>query len=255
MLTKIINNYFCASENYVHTQPQTNPTQLTLYYGDQKNFYNDISRFYQYLSKMEISRSKRFLKKTDERTYVIAHALVNRKISELLAKDFNNIRINYFDNKKPFVEGSLIDFNLSHSSDYFAFAIANDKNTFVGVDIEVVRENLDITQITNNYFHKNEIDYILNNNSNDFTMHRKFYEIWTRKEALLKMLGTGLTENLLEIDMRPGEREIFIQNNIDLNFDYFSNIYVYTLNIFENIFLSLSINRPLSIVAQHCDSF
>ena len=187
--------------------------QLKLYYGDQKNFPDELTGFYDFLSDKEIHRSKRFIKKADERTYVITHALVNRKIAGLLGKDFNELKINYFDNKKPIVEGSAIDFILSHSADYFAFAMSNLEKIYVGVDIEVVRENLDMEPIVHHYFHKNEISYILNSGSNNHTRQRRFYEVWTRKEAFLKMLGTGLSEKLSEIDMSPGEREIIIQDN------------------------------------------
>lgn len=230
--------------------------QLKLYYGDQKNFPDELTAFYDFLSDKEIQRSKRFIKKADERTYVITHALVNRKIAGLLGKDFNKLKINYFDNKKPFVEGSTIDFNLSHSSDYFAFAISIYENVCIGVDIEVVRENFDISPIVKNYFHKNEISYILNSGSNNLTPQRRFYEVWTRKEAFLKMLGIGLSEKLSEIDMSPGAREINIQDNNSFdNHYFFFNTYIYTLNLPGNLVLSISTNLPASIIPEHSERF
>jgi len=229
--------------------------QLKLYYGDQKNFPDELTGFYDFLTDKEIHRSKRFFKKSDERTYVITHALVNKKISELLRKDFNSIKINYFDNKKPFVERSAIDFNLSHSSDYFAFAISIYENMYVGVDIEVVRENLDMEPIVHHYFHEKEISYILNSGTNNLTRQCRFYEVWTRKEAFFKMLGTGLSEKLSEIDMSPGEHEIIIQDNNSFDNHYFSNTYVYTLNLPGNLALSLSANRPVSIITECCERF
>jgi len=229
--------------------------QLKLYYGDQKNFPDELTGFYDFLSDKEIHRSKRFRKKSDERTYVITHALVNRKISEILGTDFNKLSINYFDNKKPYVEGTNIDFNLSHSSDYFAFIISTYENLYVGVDIELVKVNLDLVPIVNNYFHKNEISYILNSGSNNLTQQLRFYEVWTRKEAFLKMLGIGLSEKLSEIDMSPGEREIIIQDDNSFDNHYFINTYVYTLNLPGNLVLSLSANRPVSIIPERSERF
>jgi phosphopantetheinyl transferase len=227
-----------------------NAAHLNLYYGDQKNFTDEPDNMYEFLSDKEISRSKRFKKKADERTYVITHALVNKKISEILGIDFNKLSINYFDNKKPYVEGRTIDFNLSHSADYFAFAISGYENVCVGVDIEVVRESLDIEPMVNHYFHKNEISFVLNSDLK--TQHQKFYEVWTRKEAILKMLGTGLSEKLSELDMTPGDRKITIQDNNSLDNHSFSNTYVYTLNLRGNLVLSLSANRPVSIITDRC---
>lgn len=255
MFTNIlVNNTFIKVEYFVKKAIE-DIAQLKLYFGDQKKFPNELKCFYQYLSNKEIHRSKRFIKKADERTYVISHALLNRKISELLEIDFNKLKINYFDNKKPFVEGSTIDFNLSHSSDYFAFTISIYENLYVGVDIEVVRMNLEIEQIVHHYFHKNEISYILNSGSNNLTPNRRFYEVWTRKEAFLKMLGIGLSEKLSEIDMSPGEREIIIQDNNSFDNHSFSNTYVYTLNLPGNLIMSLSANRPVSIIPERSERF
>lgn len=252
MFTKIIDTYYKSQELF-KTQIAKNEDQIIVYHGNQNNFPDNLSCLYPFLSDMEINRSKRFVRISDERTYVITHALVNRKISELLGKDFNKFKINYFDNKKPFVEGGTIDFNLSHSSDYFAFVISIRKNIFVGIDIEMFSKILDIETIINNYFHENEITYVLNGDLK--AKHQRFYEIWTRKEAFLKMLGIGLTEKLSDLDMTPGEREIIIHDNNSFDNHYFSNTYVYTLILRKNLVLSLSTNRPVSIIPERCEKF
>ncbi len=223
-----------------------------IYYGCQKDFPEDLKCFYHFLSDQELERSKRFRKYSDERTYVIVHALVNKKIAELLNKDFTAITINYFNNQKPNIDGINIDFNLSHSSDYFAFAISIHENIFVGIDIEEIRENLEINPIINNYFHENEIRYLSNKNLNQVLKHQKFYEIWTRKEAFLKMLGIGLNDNLSALNMLLGERELTIPENNSFGNHYFSNTYVYTLNLRDKLALSLSINHPVSIILRPC---
>jgi phosphopantetheinyl transferase len=251
MLTKIVEDYNPADE--ISLKLNKNSIQLKLYYGNQNNFPEDLSIYYPYLSKMEINRSKRFKNKTDERTYVIAHALLNNKISELLEKDFNSIKINYFDNRKPYIEGSTVDFNLSHSSDCFAFAITTLENTFIGVDIEVIKEKTDFEQIVNHYFHENEISHILKNNFSIQIQRKRFYEIWTRKEAFLKMLGIGLSEELSKIDLTPGERNIIIQNKSSFKYNKFSEIYIYTFNLSNGIVLSLSINHPAIVTPELCN--
>ena len=114
MFTLIQDNYSHNPEDLFASQNTKNTTQLILYYGNHNKFPDDLSHFYKFLSNKEIRRSKLFIKKSDERTYVITHALVNKKIAELLNMHFNQISINYFDNKKPYVEGSNIDFNLYH---------------------------------------------------------------------------------------------------------------------------------------------
>lgn len=232
-----------------------NQKSINIYYGSQIDFPQDLSYLHQFLSDKEVERSKRFFHKRDERTYVISHALLNKKISEQLGYDFNRIKINYFENKKPYIEGRPFDFNLSHSSDYFAFALSGSENHFVGVDIEIIKTKTDIVPIVNRYFHKNEIDYVLDNRLYAIKQHSRFYEIWTRKEAFLKMPGLGLSEKLSELDMTPGGHVITIQRTKTFDNHCFSHVRIYTLKMCGNLVLSLSTNRSLHIIPWSCKRF
>ena len=93
------------------------------------------------------------------------------------------------DNKKPLSE--IFKFNISHSNGLVALAI-NDTHE-IGLDVEKIRsinENL-----INKVCSKDEIDYI---NSD-----KNFFEIWTAKEAYLKMTGLGIISNLNLITILP----------------------------------------------------
>ncbi len=232
-----------------------NSEHLTVYYGSHHLFGSDISRLHLYLSEKEIQRSRRFLRKTDERVYVIAHALLNRKIAEHLKTDFDTLKINYFEPGKPYIEGFPIDFNLSHSSDCFAFAIAGKKNCVVGVDIENIKENLEFESIVNHYFHKNEINYVFNGDLNDRLQLQRFYEIWTRKEAFFKMLGLGLTEQFSETDLSPGEREILLAGNCASELAFLSNTFVSTFILPGMRIFSIATNTPSTIAPIKCCAF
>ena len=220
---------------------------LNVFYGNQNDFPKDLSVFLKFLSLKEINRSERFKFLNDKRTYIISHASVNKKISELLGEDFATLKINYFNNRKPYVEQSNLDFNLSHSSDYFAFVISDHGDISVGIDIEVIRKKLNIEPIIESFFHENEINYILKSNSNNLSMLQKFYEIWTRKEAFNKMLGTGLTEEISDIDMSSGKREITTQNILS-TIKNIGEAHIYTLKLYDQLMLTLSVNRPVNII-------
>lgn len=247
MLIHIVNNVSSYLVDPISCKRPENMNLLKLYYGDQKSFEGELIRFYKFLSRQEIDRSKRFRKKSDERTYVITHALVNRKISEILNISFKDLNVRYFDKKKPSVEGHPLDFNLSHSSDYFAFAVTNNKKLCIGVDIEVVKNTTDIEQIVKHYFHENEISYILSREIDDLVKRRRFYEVWTRKEAFFKMQGLGITDDISQVDLSPGKKIIEIKGNSKYNEYNLSEVFIYTLRLPENIVLSLSVNSPVDV--------
>lgn len=87
---------------------------------------------------------------------------------------------------KPFLQGyEDFHFNISHSGKYVACAVSNQP---IGIDIEIVNP-IDLA-FANRFFVKDEIQYILNGNPE--YLQQRFYSIWTRKEAYIKLCGKGL---------------------------------------------------------------
>lgn len=99
----------------------------------------------------------------------------------------------YHEGGKPFIEGrSDIHFNLSHCREAAVCVIAPYP---VGIDVESVRQfKEDLARYTMN---EHEMEQILNSERPDIA----FIRLWTMKEALLKMTGEGIRndlKNLLE---------------------------------------------------------
>jgi len=88
--------------------------------------------------------------------------------------------IQYDQYNRPFIPNT-IDFNISHSGDYVICAAITKGR--IGVDIEqILPVNIDLYQ---DYFTKKEWDLISSSKySNDV-----FYDLWTKKEALIKTIG------------------------------------------------------------------
>lgn len=96
-----------------------------------------------------------------------------------MSYSFNEYGKPYFSNNKE------IFFNTSDSNEYALLAISNHE---VGCDIEVIGKNN--IKVANRFF-TNEENELLNNYTPD-----EFYSFWTRKEAYLKLIGTGLFNKL-----------------------------------------------------------
>ncbi len=93
---------------------------------------------------------------------------------------------------KPYDKKSGICFNLSHSG-MFAAAVFDECD--VGIDIEVPRKvNLKLAE---RYFSPDENELIKASASPE----KEFLRIWTRKEALLKAYGKGLSSGISAISV------------------------------------------------------
>ena len=137
---------------------------------------------------------------SDEVRFACGKSNVKKKCESLgglylLSKmqDLNKILIKRDKNGRPFAEGGNFDFNVSHSEDLAVCAVSSGR---VGVDAEKVHPVPERERFAARYFCANEIAYIESAPDKD----EAFFRIWTRKEALLKLTGDGLTKNLKELD-------------------------------------------------------
>lgn len=102
-----------------------------------------------------------------------------------------DISIKIDSNGKPYIEDILdIDFNLSHTTNMIMCGISNKSK--IGVDVEHKRKVRE--DVAKKVYHPSEIEYINANKD-------RFFEIWTKKEAYTKYVGTGLRFNLTDINM------------------------------------------------------
>lgn len=89
-----------------------------------------------------------------------------------------------------------VQFSLSHTDGCVAVAVGTGA---VGVDVEKIA-SADL-RIADRFFTAREAQWIREN----ALRRAAFYEIWTKKEAFLKMRGTGLTASLRAFDVLGGD--------------------------------------------------
>lgn len=111
-------------------------------------------------------------------------------LADLLRSEFGleGFRIETGEHGKPFLaDYPCIHFNISHCPKAIAVAV-NDKP--VGVDVEVFRKFND--GLLDKSMNAAEKADILSSDAPQET----FASYWTRKEAVFKLMGTGITDNL-----------------------------------------------------------
>jgi 4'-phosphopantetheinyl transferase len=89
------------------------------------------------------------------------------------------------------------DFNIAHSGNIVICAMTDEGQ--IGIDIEQIKQ-LDFADFTD-FFTGNEWHYI-NDHANKFD---GFYNFWTRKEAVLKAIGSGFHTPLNSVDVSDEE--------------------------------------------------
>ena len=124
---------------------------------------------------------------------------------------------------KPFIENNTIHFSTAYAGNIAVCIISTNGET--GIDIEKLRP-VELS-LYKEYFTLNEWQYIILAKDTNET-YKNFYHLWTRKEAILKASGVGLSILLNTIEVL---NETLILNNkkyylktINLSKDYICHI-------------------------------
>jgi len=140
--------------------------------------------------------------------YLAGHLLARILVGENTGYRWQNIQLLDDEQKKPFASSgsdvAMAEFNISHSGDYLAIAIC--ENGSLGLDIEIPEirnsQEAEFLAIAERNFSVAENLELHQSES----IVQTFYKFWTKKEAILKALGSGLlVKSLRSIDTSISE--------------------------------------------------
>jgi 4'-phosphopantetheinyl transferase len=121
---------------------------------------------------------------------------------------------------KPYLQDNpdSYQFNVSHSADLAIFALTVGQE--IGVDIEKMEPYFK-EKIAKRFFNPQEYNQLMTLSENDRV--KGFYQIWSRKEALVKTLGQGLFAHLADFSVNLS------QDKESFTLDYLEHHYSVTL--------------------------
>lgn len=148
------------------------------------------------LSTKELERAHRFV--TDELTsrYIASHAAMRLILASYLEVDPKTIDYLRGPRGKPYLEDYPVHFSLAHSHDVALIGVSLHGE--LGVDVERVNPETVKKNLHESVFHSGELERWAP--LTDSEKPEAFFSAWTHKEALLKLLGTGLYKDMKELD-------------------------------------------------------
>lgn len=162
------------------------------------------------LNPQEYEKAKRFHWEDDFRSYLTGRMVLRILLSKYLDIDAQNIEFGT-ERKKPAIKNDRsLKFNLSYSGEYILISLAR---TETGVDIEKINPKFDYQSLLESCFSDNEIQSILDKPK---ISRINFFRQWTRKEAMLKYTGQGITENLNTVPSLDGY-QLVIDSDLDIH--------------------------------------
>jgi 4'-phosphopantetheinyl transferase len=156
------------------------------------------------LSEDELLRARKFHFENDKDRFTAARAALRTILAAYLSLAPRELVFSYSPKGKPELSprfrDSHVQFNLSHSGGRALLAVARDAR--VGADIELIDTHRATAAIAERFF--SPVEFATLQAVSENQKNQAFFQCWTRKEAYLKALGTGLTLPLDSFDVSFG---------------------------------------------------
>lgn len=136
----------------------------------------------------ELDRAARFVHEVDARRHILGRGIVRLLLAPLLGIDATAICFTTSGLGKPLLDEGP-SFSISHSGDYVLVALAAEGR--LGADVEAVRALRNLPGLARTSFGADEYEHVMRLPESERLL--PFFRTWTRKEAMLKALGCGLT--------------------------------------------------------------
>lgn len=167
---------------------------------------DDFEKAYESLGEIAKKRVDRYKRDDDKKRSLLAHMLLKK----LMVKNHIDEKLVYEENGRPVFESYSYYLSLSHSGDVAFSAVSKSP---VGIDVEKIRP-ISLSLI-NRVCVDDEKAFVIGGyeitdekNICDIDVLKRFFEIWTAKEAYFKMIGSGITD-LKSVNTLEFEKESF----------------------------------------------
>ena len=162
------------------------------------------------LNPQEIAKADRFAFEHLKHSYEISQGALRLLLARYLHGHPREFAFRFGSRGKPALDGdSRIRFNMSHSGRLALYALTDGVE--IGVDVEAMREIGNIEDIASRRFCDAEASDLLSIRDT-VRIQEGFFRCWTRKEAYIKAVGTGLylPLNQFQVTLLPEEPVRFV---------------------------------------------
>lgn len=186
-----------------HSMPQLTPHQPHIWCVPLQAEQEQLQQWWRLLSPDEQKKAERYRFEKNTRQYIQARGILRQLLGEYLDCSPDSIEFGYNTYDKPTLQPeNKLKFNVSHSGEMALLAFNWEDE--IGVDIEDSTREIEIDVVAKHFFSPNEVNTLMALPLSEQQI--TFFNCWTRKEAIIKALGTGLAFplNQFEVSMKVG---------------------------------------------------
>lgn len=162
-----------------------------------------LDRYAQLLTPDEQAKWQRYRFDKDKHQHLVTRALIRDTLSRyepaVAPADW---RFELNPHGKPVIANPLrqpLYFNLSHTQNLAALAVT--RKAAIGVDVEKIKPVEQVRGLAERCFADEEIRYVFSGEPE--SLLRRFFKVWTLKEAYIKAFGCGMSLSLHSLVFNP----------------------------------------------------
>ncbi len=177
----------------------------------------NLNAFATVLSADEHARANRFKIAAKRREFIIGRGLTRSVLGRLLRKDPAELPFGYGPHGKPFLVQpsgpNAVELNLSHSHHWLLLAVTLGRA--IGIDIEKQRPEVNIEQLAQRFFSAAEAEAL--SQLAPGLRRAAFFRCWSRKEAVIKAVGRGVSLGLdkFDVSLAPDQSAALLEVRFD----------------------------------------
>ena len=200
----------------------------------------------------EKNRYNRYQFQTQREHFLFGRVLLRTILSKYVGCTPVDLKFDIDTRGKPFLSSNntlSVTFNLSHSDNRVVFAVS--KNQDLGVDLEIIKKERAILKIAERYFSTSETREL--RNLPKASQVKRFYELWTLKESVLKACGYGLSRGLSKIEFSFPASDKLVMHSAPGN-ENLTHWQSWQIEEYKNYMLAVSV-KSLDIKIENIKSF
>jgi 4'-phosphopantetheinyl transferase len=182
-----------------HTVPRLGNNSVQVWLIEFARFSSEEEIWKTRLIAEEQERASRYRFAWDRKQYAVTRGCLRWLLGLYLGVEPLSIEIRYAEHGKPYLAAPYGDlqFNVSHSDGLALLAFG--RGEMLGVDVELVREDVEVDEIAKRFFSPAEQAALARLPAEQ--RRQAFFRCWTRKEAFIKAIGEGLSLPLHQFDV------------------------------------------------------
>ena len=229
-------------------------SEIHLWFADLNSLdrYAISSEVAHWLRGEEKNRYNRYQSQRQREHFLFGRVLLKTILSKYIGCAPADLKFDIDTRGKPFVSSDntlSLTFNLSHSGNRVVFAVS--KNQDLGVDLELIKKERAILKIAERYFSTSETREL--RNLPKASQVKRFYELWTLKESVLKACGYGLSRGLSKIEFSFPASDKLVMHSAPGN-ENLTHWQSWQIEEYKNYMLAVSI-KSLDIKIENIKSF